>query len=92
MIASPTADSFTALLVEVAACRRCPRMEGRRRVLSPANGRLQPQVMFVAEAPGRLGADRTGIPMSGDQMGQRFRALLAISASPPAPLRTQRGG
>ena len=41
------------------ACRVCPRMEGRRRVLGAGNGPLDARVLFVAEAPGRLGDDRT---------------------------------
>lgn len=32
--------------------------------------------MFVAEAPGRLGAERTGIPLFGDRSGDRFEELL----------------
>jgi uracil-DNA glycosylase family 4 len=32
--------------------------------------------MFVAEAPGRLGAERTGIPLFGDRTGDRFEQLL----------------
>lgn len=51
-------------------------MDGRRRVLSSANGRPGAPVMFVAEAPGRLGADLTGVPLSGDRAGRRFEALL----------------
>ena len=30
----------------------------------------------MAEAPGRLGADRTGIPLYGDRTGDNFEALL----------------
>jgi uracil-DNA glycosylase family 4 len=51
-------------------------MEGRRRVLSCANGRLDAKVLFVAEAPGRLGGDRTGVPLSSDQTGRNFARLL----------------
>jgi DNA polymerase len=54
-------------------------MEGRRRVLGPANGPLQAPVMFVAEAPGRFGAERTGVPLSGDQAGRAFEHLLACA-------------
>ena len=54
-------------------------MEGRRRVLGPGNGSLDAKVLFVAEAPGRLGADRTGVPLSGDQSGRNFDALLAVA-------------
>ena len=52
-------------------------MEGRTRALGAANGPLDANLLFVAEAPGRLGADRTGVPLSGDQTGRNFNALLA---------------
>jgi len=45
-------------------------------VLGDANGRLDADVLFVAEAPGRLGAARTGIPMTSDVTGRRFHAFL----------------
>src|SRR5436190_22515535 len=51
-------------------------MEGRRRVLSAANGPLDARVLFVAEAPGRLGGDRTGVPLTSDQTGRNFARLL----------------
>jgi len=44
--------------------------------MSAANGNLASRVLFVAEAPGRLGADRTGIPLYGDRTGDNFEALL----------------
>lgn len=68
---------FARLVVAAQACRACARMEGRRRLLSAANGTLRPRVLFVAEAPGRLGGDRTAIPLSGDQSGRNFDRLLA---------------
>ena len=71
--------AFEALTRRVQTCRACPRMEGRTRVLSRANGLVGARVMFVAEAPGRLGADRTGVPLSGDRTGRNFDALLAAS-------------
>ena len=71
--------AFLALCEEVAACRHCPAMDGRRRLLSPLNGRPGAPVMFVAEAPGRRGAERTGVPLAGDRSGGRFEALLAAA-------------
>jgi uracil-DNA glycosylase family 4 len=68
---------FDALVAEVQACRRCPAMEGRRRVLGPANGPLDARALFVAEAPGRLGGERTGVPLTSDQTGRNFARLLA---------------
>jgi uracil-DNA glycosylase family 4 len=54
-------------------------MEGRTRALGPANGPLDATVLFVAEAPGRLGADLTGVPLRGDQTGRNFDAFLAAA-------------
>ncbi|HEU4321504.1 MAG TPA: uracil-DNA glycosylase [Roseiflexaceae bacterium] len=73
------AAAFAQLVVDVQACRRGPRMEGRARVLGPGNGDPSARVLVIAEAPGRLGADRSGVPLQGDQSGRQFEALLAHS-------------
>lgn len=54
-------------------------MEGRRRVLSCLNGPVPARVMLIGEAPGRLGAERTGIPFHGDESGRRLDKLLAAA-------------
>lgn len=74
---TPVTLAFDRLVEVVHQCQVCPRMEGRRRLLSRANGALQPRVLFIAEAPGRLGGDRTAIPLAGDQSGRNFDRLLA---------------
>lgn len=71
--------TFTELVQAVQACRRCPRMTGRTRVLGPANGALSARILFVAEAPGRFGADVSGVPLSGDRTGRTFEELLAAA-------------
>ncbi|HEU4595025.1 MAG TPA: uracil-DNA glycosylase [Pyrinomonadaceae bacterium] len=68
--------TFAALVAEVAACRRCAAMCGRRPVLSDLNGAVGARVMFVGEAPGRQGGDRTRVPFSGDQSGRNFTRYL----------------
>ena len=68
---------FTDLVLEAAACRRCPAMCERTAVLSELNGPLDARIMFIGEAPGRKGADRTRIPFSGDQSGRNFDRFLA---------------
>jgi DNA polymerase len=68
---------FLQLSRRAAECIQCPRLAGQQAVLGPQNGNLQAQVVFVAEAPGRFGGARTGIPFSGDQSGRNFEALLA---------------
>jgi uracil-DNA glycosylase family 4 len=67
---------LTELVRHVQGCRACPRMEGRKRVLTSENGSAAARVMFIAEAPGRNGADRTGIPLHGDPSGNIFESLL----------------
>lgn len=57
-------------------------MEGCTRVLSWANGMPDVDVMFVGEAPGRLGADRTAVPFHGDAAGDNFENLLRLSGIP----------
>ena len=54
-------------------------MAGRRRVLGPLNGSPQAKVMLVGEAPGRRGAERTGVPFQGDESGRRLDLLLAAA-------------
>ena len=78
-MAATTEQAYENLCVAAAACDRCPGMAGRLRLLSAANGRPGARVMFVAEAPGRLGGDRTGVPLSGDRSGARFDRLLAAA-------------
>ena len=68
---------FSELEAEAAACLLCERMQDRCAVLSKLNGALTPKIMFIAEAPGRNGADRTRIPFHGDASGETFEKLLA---------------
>jgi uracil-DNA glycosylase len=49
----------------------------RTAVLSDLNGPITARVMFIGEAPGRKGADRTRIPFSGDQSGKNLERFLA---------------
>ena len=49
----------------------------RAAVLSNLNGPLSARLMFIGEAPGRKGADRTRIPFSGDQSGRNLDRYLA---------------
>jgi DNA polymerase len=73
-------ETLVQLSAEAAACTRCPAMCGRSAVLSELNGAVDARVMFIGEAPGRKGADRTRIPFSGDQSGANFdRYLDSIS-------------
>ena len=67
---------FEQLVAEAAGCTRCPAMCGRSAVLSKLNGSPQARIMFIGEAPGRKGADRTRVPFSGDQSGANLDRFL----------------
>jgi len=51
----------------------------RSAVLSELNGSLDARILFIGEAPGRKGADRTRIPFSGDQSGKNFDRFLSAA-------------
>lgn len=67
---------FKELCLAVNNCKLCPRLKNRIKVLSYENGDIFSKILFIAEAPGRLGADRTGIPLHGDKTGDNFEKLL----------------
>lgn len=77
MVFNSRQEQFEALVAEASACRRCEAMCGRSAVLSAHNGSVGASVMFVGEAPGRQGGDRTRVPFSGDQSGRNFSRYLA---------------
>src|SRR3954447_24027586 len=70
-------DSFNKLVKEAASCTLCPAMCGRSAVLSELNGSPEARIMFIGEAPGRKGADRTRVPFSGDQSGANLDRFLS---------------
>jgi uracil-DNA glycosylase family 4 len=71
-----TRKKFKRLEKKAAGCRLCPALADQPAILSSANGNLNAKIVFVAEAPGRFGAGRTGIPFHGDKSGDNFEILL----------------
>jgi len=69
-------SEFAKLAAEAAGCRRCPGMCEPAAVFSELNGPVDARVMFIGEAPGRKGADRTRVPFSGDQSGKNFDRFI----------------
>ena len=69
-------NEFDILCNKVQNCNKCPRMNGSQRVLNRSGGSLNADLMFIGEAPGRLGADNSGIPFHGDKSGHNFEELL----------------
>lgn len=69
--------TFIQLEKQASNCCFCPALADQPAVLSSKNGNLNAKIVFVAEAPGRFGAGRTGIPFYGDKSGDNFEILLA---------------
>lgn len=67
---------FSKLCQKAEACQICPDLADKKAVLSQLNGNLNPKVFFIAEAPGRQGADRTRRPFWGDKSGENFQKFL----------------
>lgn len=67
---------FEDLIRDASQCTLCASMCGRSAVLSELNGSIAARVMFIGEAPGRKGADRTRVPFSGDQSGVNLDRFL----------------
>src|SRR5215204_2590211 len=63
-------ELFQELANEAASCTLCP-------VLSELNGSPDARILFIGEAPGRKGADRTRVPFSGDQSGANLDRFLS---------------
>ena len=60
---------------KILACNKCKTMnQGQRRVLGV--GTTRALVSFIGEAPGRLGADQTGVPFTQDRSGKLLRDLI----------------
>jgi uracil-DNA glycosylase family 4 len=69
-------NKFDSLCIKVQECKKCIRMCDSKRVLNRSGGSLNADIMFIGEAPGRLGADSSGIPFHGDKSGHNFEELL----------------
>ena len=69
-------DSLLQSLVGYYPSERC---HGKTCVIGGQCGNLDAKVMFIAEAPGRNGAERTGIPLYGDPTGDNFERILDAS-------------
>jgi uracil-DNA glycosylase family 4 len=72
-------SEFDSLCGDVRRCKMCVRMNDSQRVLNRSVGQLNARLMFIGEAPGRLGADSSGIPFHGDKAGHNFEDLLQFA-------------
>ena len=79
-------------LLDDQSCARCPALVTSRRRIVHGYGNPNARIVFIGEAPGRHGADRTGIPFSGDKSGHALQGILIELKlmEPPAPVEAPR--
>lgn len=66
-------------------CRNCPALADCRETIVHGYGDVGAEFVLVGESPS-AGAERTGVPFTGDGAGQRVQAILGdlgLSRSPP---------
>src|SRR5690242_1762668 len=71
-------------LLNIQDCTRCPALVASRKRIVHGYGDSRARIVFVGEAPGQHGADRTGVPFSGDKSGRVLqRMLIALELMDP---------
>ena len=65
-----------ALRAGILRCVRCEALVQCRSRVVPGAGPAPAAIAFVGLAPGRRGADRTGVPFSGDRSGELLRRMI----------------
>jgi len=63
-------------LLHEQSCARCPALVASRCRIVHGYGDPGARIMFIGEAPGQHGADRTGVPFSGDRSGHALQRIL----------------
>ena len=63
-------------LLDDQSCARCPALVASRCRIVHGYGDPSARIVFVGEAPGQHGADRTGVPFSGDKSGRALQRML----------------
>ena len=63
-------------LLDDQSCALCPALVASRRRIVHGYGDPSARIVFIGEAPGRHGADRTGVPFSGDKSGRALQGIL----------------
>lgn len=71
---------FDKLVRFAKRCTACKAMSDKEAIIGYQNGNVNADILFVAEAPGPQGADKTGIPLTGDRTGNNFEEILRAAS------------
>ena len=71
-------DEIQALENQIKRCTKCENLVKSRNRVVPGYGFVDADIFFLGLAPGRLGADSTGIPFTKDSSGIRFARRYTV--------------
>lgn len=69
-------NDLNILNQSVLQCKKCEELVLSRNTIVKGYGDVNAKILFIGEAPGRLGADITGIPFTKDRSGVLFQTIL----------------
>lgn len=72
-------QALQKMSVKITNCNKCKNLVKSRNKVVPGYGFADASIFFVGLAPGRLGADSTGIPFTQDSSGNLFQRALSSS-------------
>lgn len=81
-----TKEDHSELIVKIKQCTNCQELVKTRNQSVPGYGDVYAKVLLIGEAPGRLGADVTGIPFTRDRSGvflQKMLCKIGMNESDP---------
>ena len=71
--------NIQTLSSKIIHCDKCETLVKSRNKAVPGYGFADAKIFFIGLAPGRLGADSTGIPFTKDSSGKLFQLALSYS-------------
>jgi len=69
-------ESIEKLNSNILSCQKCRILAELRRSPVPGAGAPKANIMIISDFPHRDGAEKNGIPFSGDESGQFIREIL----------------
>ncbi len=72
-------QALQKMSAKITNCDKCKNLVKSRNKVVPGYGFADASIFFVGLAPGRLGADSTGIPFTQDSSGNLFQRALSSS-------------
>ena len=74
-------ESVEKLKSEILTCQKCADMAALRKTSVPGTGTPKANIIIVSDFPHENGAEKEGIPFTGDESGQFIRDIIEENIS-----------